>query len=199
MWLFVPNEVKSHSLTAFSKPAGCRLNEPPSLEVRPSPFQAENVIFVLLSKKKKETEKTPQKKVSDNNLKVSVPTVFPSLEFLKTQTSFRSFFNYKSGNIHRPKSKLELCVNTEAGLVILLQMTVNKVVQIKYNFDALDPPWLHQMAPLSFQFSKNFWGGMPPDPLKVHAPRELGRVPSPPWPPPSSEWPAPKNLFEKAD
>ena len=39
---------------------------------------------------------------------------------------------------------------------------------------------------------------MPPDPLKVHALRALGRVPLPPGPPPSSEWPAPTNLFEKA-
>ena len=30
-----------------------------------------------------------------------MPTVFTSLEFLKTQTSFRSFSNDKSGNIHR--------------------------------------------------------------------------------------------------
>ena len=37
-------------------------------------------------------------------------------------------------------TKLELCVNTEEGLVILLQMTINEVVQMKYNFDALDPP-----------------------------------------------------------
>ena len=73
--------------------------EPPPLEVRPSPFQAENAIFVLLSKKKKKAEKTPKKKLPDNNLKVSMPTIFTSLKFLKTQTSFRSFFNYKSGNI----------------------------------------------------------------------------------------------------
>jgi len=50
---------------------------------------------------KKKAEKTCKKKLSDNNLKVSVPTMFTSLEFLKTQTSFQSFFNYKSGNIHR--------------------------------------------------------------------------------------------------
>ena len=37
-------------------------------------------------------------------------------------------------------TKLELCVNAEEGLVILLQMTINEVVQMKYNFDALDPP-----------------------------------------------------------
>ena len=35
-------------------------------------------------------------------------------------------------------------------------MTVNKVVQMKYNFDASDPPRLHQMTPLSIQISKNF-------------------------------------------
>jgi len=39
---------------------------------------------------------------------------------------------------------------------------------------------------------------MPPEPLKVYALRALGRMPSPPGPPPSSEWPAPTNLFEKA-
>ena len=37
-------------------------------------------------------------------------------------------------------TKLELCVDTEEGLVILLQMTINEVVQMKYNFNALDPP-----------------------------------------------------------
>ena len=43
-----------------------------------------------------------------------------------------------------------------AGLVFLLKMTVNKVVQMKYNFDASDPPRLQQMTPLSIQISKNF-------------------------------------------
>ena len=37
-------------------------------------------------------------------------------------------------------TKLELCVDTEEGLVILLQMTINEVVQMKCNFNALDPP-----------------------------------------------------------
>ena len=32
-------------------------------------------------------KKTPKKKLPDNNLKVSAPTVFTSLEFLKTQNS----------------------------------------------------------------------------------------------------------------
>ena len=57
-----------------------------------------------------------------------------------------------------------MCVNKEAGLVILLKMTVNKVVQIKYNFDASDPQKLHQMAPLSIQikfFKKNLRGNAP--------------------------------------
>ena len=42
----------------------------------------------------------------------------------------------------------------KARLVILSKMMVNKVVQMKYNFDAYDPPRLHQMAPLSIQISK---------------------------------------------
>ena len=36
------------------------------------------------------------------------------------------------------------------------------VVKMKYNFDASDPPRLHQMAPLSVQISKKF--------LRVNAP-----------------------------
>jgi len=40
---------------------------------------------------------------------------------------------------------------------------------------------------------------MPPDRPKVRALRALGRVPLLPGPPPSSEWPAPTNLFEKAE
>ena len=58
--------------------------------------------------------------------------------------------------------KLE-CVNIAAHLVILLKMMVNNVVQMKYNFDPSDHPRLHQMAPLSIEISKIFWG-MPPEP-----------------------------------
>ena len=83
---------------AFSKPAGSRLNEPPPQGVWPSPFQAEIILFLFCYRQGK---KNAQKATPDSNLKVSVPTVFTSLEFFKIQTSCRSFFNYKSGNIHR--------------------------------------------------------------------------------------------------
>jgi len=43
----------------------------------------------------------PKKKLPDNDLKVSMTTIFTSLKFLKTQMSFWSFFNDKIGNIHR--------------------------------------------------------------------------------------------------
>ena len=71
----------------------------------------------------------------------------------------------------------------------------NKVVQMKYNFDTSDPP----NGTFEHSISKNFWGECPQTRLKVRALRALGRVPSPPWPPPSSQWPTPTNLFEKAD
>ena len=61
------------------------------------------LFLFCLSARKKKPEKTLKSKGPDNsvnNLKVSVPTVFTSLEVFKAQTSFRSFFNYKSGNIH---------------------------------------------------------------------------------------------------
>ena len=59
-------------------------------------------------------------------------------------------------------TKLEY--NKEAGLGILLKVTVNKVAQVKYNFDASDPPILHQMAPSSMQISKKFLRGNAPRP-----------------------------------
>ena len=81
----------------FSLLKTCRLPAQwaPPLEVFwPSPFQAEKMLFLFCYRQgSKKAEKTPKKKLPDNNLKVSVPTVFTSLEFLKTQTSFRSFFN----------------------------------------------------------------------------------------------------------
>ena len=90
---------------AFSKPAGCRLNEPPPLEVWPSLFQTENILFLFcVTDKGKKAKRTPKKKLPENNLKVkkclfSVPSVFTSRYF--KQTSLRSFFGYESGNIHR--------------------------------------------------------------------------------------------------
>ena len=70
-----------------------------------------------------------------------------------------------------------ICVNKEACLVILLKVMVNKVKQMKYNFDASDPPRLHQIAPLSIQISKTFWREIPPDPLRARALRALARMP----------------------
>ena len=81
---------------------------------------------------------------------------------------------------HYNNNKNNDCVNKEARLVILLKMTVNKVVQMKYNFDASDP----QTAPNgTFEhpnFNKNSEGEFPQTPLKVRALWALGRVPSPP-------------------
>ena len=48
---------------AFSKPAGCRLNEPPPLEIWPSPFQAENILFLFCYQHGKEKlKKRPKSK-----------------------------------------------------------------------------------------------------------------------------------------
>ena len=56
------------SSSAFSKPAGCRLNEPPPLEVWPSPFQAENTLFLFCYRqRKKQAEKTHKKELPNNN------------------------------------------------------------------------------------------------------------------------------------
>ena len=55
------------SVAAFSKPAGCRLNEPPPLEVWPSPFQTENILFLFCywqgKKKQKERPKRNSPKI----------------------------------------------------------------------------------------------------------------------------------------
>ena len=56
--------------------------------------------FSCYRQRTKKAEKTPKKKLPNNNLKVSVPYRIRSRIF-KTQTSFQSFFCYKSGNIHR--------------------------------------------------------------------------------------------------
>ena len=51
-------------------------------------------------------------------------------------------------------------------MVILLKIIASKVKQLKYNFDASDPPRLHQMAPLSIQ---NFLTGNTPRTPYRHA------------------------------
>ena len=47
--------------TASSKPAGSQLNEPPPQEVRSSPFQAENILFLFCYRQGK--KKTPRKQL----------------------------------------------------------------------------------------------------------------------------------------
>ena len=76
-------------------------------------------------------------------------------------------------------------------MALLLKMTVNKVVQMRYNFDTSDPPECTKWHLWVSKFQKISEGGCPQTPLKVRALRAL-------WPPPSSEWPASTNLFEKA-
>ena len=56
------------------------------------------------------------------------------------------------------------CVNKEAGLVILLKMMVNKVVQIKFNFDASDPPQTAANGTFEHPNFKNFLRGNAPRP-----------------------------------